>query len=185
MILAPLYPAVAQSYQGFGASTVGGEGQAVYHVTTLEDYNPTTVPPEPTILGSLRHALLQGNRRIVFDVGGVIETKSRIRIRGANITVDGFTAPAPGITIKNLGLRLSGNDGAHDVIIRGVRVHIVNNVPGQEDGIAIVAGAFNIVIDHVSVRGASDENIGINNAHDITISSSILADPLRPAVRTC
>lgn len=180
--LSAAVPLSAQPYQGFGAVTLGGEvpGHQVYHVTTLADYDPTATPPEPAIVGSLRHALLQGNRRIVFDVGGVIETKSRLRVRGANITIDGLTAPAPGITIRNLGLRLSGNDGAHDVIVRGIRVHIVNNVPGQEDGIAIVAGAHNIVIDHVSVRGASDENIGINNAHDITISWSILADPLAP-----
>jgi hypothetical protein len=182
-ILSAVYtaaPSSAQTYQGFGANTLGGQNGEVYHVTTLEDYNPNASPPEPPIVGSLRHALLEGNRHIKFDVGGVIETKARLRVRGANITIDGLTAPAPGITIRNFGLRLAGNDGAHDVIIRGIRVHIVNNVPGQEDGIAIVAGAHNIVIDHVSVRGASDENIGINNSHDITISWSILAEPLAP-----
>ena len=170
MVLASLYPAVAQTYQGFGANTLGGLGQSVYHVTNLNDSG----------LGSLRNAVSQGNRHVVFDVAGTIQTLSRIQVKGSNITIDGFTAPAPGITIQNLGLRLSGNDLTHDVIIRGIRVHIINNQPGQEDGIAIVAGAYNIVIDHVSVRGASDENIGINNAHDITISSSILADPLLP-----
>jgi hypothetical protein len=166
----PSSPLLAQSGQGFGANTLGGQGQPEYRVTNLNDSGP----------GSLRDAVSQGNRYIVFDVGGVIETSSRIVVRGANITIDGFSAPAPGITIKNLGLRISGNFGAHDVILRGIRVHIVNNVPGTEDGIALVGGANNIVIDHVSVRGASDENIGINNAHDITISWSILADPLGP-----
>jgi hypothetical protein len=163
-------PSLAQTYQGFGADTLGGAGQPDYHVTNLNDSGP----------GSLRDALSQGNRYIRFDVGGVIETLSRIPIKGPNITIDGFTAPSPGITIKNLGLRASGNDQAHNLIIRGLRVHIVNNVPGTEDGITLLAGANNIVIDHVSIRGASDENIGINNAHDITVSWSILADPLGP-----
>jgi hypothetical protein len=166
----PGIPSLAQAYEGFGANTAGGANQPIYHVTNLNDSGA----------GSLRDALSQGNRYIVFDVGGVIETLSRIVVRGANITIDGFTAPSPGITIRNLGLRISGNFGAHDVIVRGLRVHIVSNVPGTEDGIAIVGGASNILIDHVSVRGASDENIGINNAHDITISWSILADPLGP-----
>lgn len=64
------------------------------------------------------------------------------------------------------------------MIVRGVRVQIVSSVAGAEDGITVGAGAYNVVIDHVSVRGASDENIGINNAHDVTVSWSILAEPI-------
>ncbi|MCE3240148.1 MAG: pectate lyase [Deltaproteobacteria bacterium] len=159
--------AAALSYQGFGANALGGEGRAVYRVTNLNDSGP----------GSLRDALSQANRYIVFDVAGVVAVSSRLFVAGANITVDGFTAPYPGITIKNYGLYIDGARGAHDVIVRGVRIQIVNNQATVEDGIAI-HGTSNVVIDHVSVRGATDENIGINNARDVTISWSLLAEPL-------
>jgi pectate lyase len=158
--------ATALSYQGFGANTLGGEGRAVYRVTNLDNSGP----------GSLRDALSQANRHIVFDVAGVVTVSSRLYVAGANITIDGFTAPSPGISIKNYGLYIDGTKGAHDVIVRGIRVQIVNNQATVEDGIAI-HGTNNVVIDHVSVRGATDENIGINNARDITISWSILAEP--------
>ena len=81
-------------YEGFGASTLGGEGQAVYRVTNLKDSGP----------GSLRDALARGNRMIVFGVKGEIVLKSEIRVKGAFMTIDGFTAMAPGITVKNYGL---------------------------------------------------------------------------------
>ena len=159
--------AAASSYQGFGANTLGGEGLTVYRVTNLNNSGP----------GSLRDALSQPNRHIVFDVAGVVAVSSRLYVAGANITIDGFTAPSPGITIKNYGLFIDGARGAHNVIVRGLRVQIVNNQATVEDGIAI-HGTSNVVIDHVSVRGATDENIGINNARDVTISWSLLAEPL-------
>jgi hypothetical protein len=109
----------------------------------------------------------------------VIETLSRIYVRGANITVDGLTAPAPGITVRNHGLVIAGSLGAHDVIIRGSRIHVVNDQPGKEDGISIQSRAFNVVVDRVSVQGASDESIGINDARNVTVSWSILAEPRR------
>jgi hypothetical protein len=137
-------------------------------VTNLNDSGP----------GSLRDALSQGNRYIVFEVGGVIETSSRIYVKGGNITVDGFTAPPPGISIKNYGLKILGSKGAHDVIVQGIRVHIINDKAGEEDGITVAEGAYNVVIQNVSIRGASDENIGINNAQDVTVSWSILAEPI-------
>lgn len=70
-LLSTLYPAVpsrAQTYQGFGANTPGGGGQPLYRVTNLSDSGP----------GSLRDALSQGNRHIVFDVAGEISLLSRM-----------------------------------------------------------------------------------------------------------
>jgi pectate lyase len=156
-------------YQGFGAKTQGGLGQVRYHVTNLNDSGP----------GSLRDALSQGRRYIVFKVGGEISLQSPLSIGGPYLTIDGSTAPSPGITIKNYGLKIDGSKEAHDIVVHGLRVRIVNDRYGKEDGIAVGAGAYNVVIDHVSVCCASDENIAIvgNNTRDVTVSWSLLVEP--------
>jgi hypothetical protein len=157
VLIAPLS---AQTYQGFGADTPGGTGQPVYHVTNLNDSGP----------GSLRDAVFQGNRHVVFDVAGEIVLASKIPVRGSFVTIDGLSAPAPGITLRNAGLNISGLKGAHDVIVRGIRVR-----DSAEDGIQVVDGAYNIVIDHVSIDGSADGNIDIGTgSHDVTVSWSIL-----------
>jgi hypothetical protein len=164
LILGALYPVgpiSAQTYQGFGAATPGGAGQPVYHVTNLNDSGP----------GSLRDAVFQGNRYVVFDVAGEIALASKVPVRGAFVTIDGSSAPSPGITLKNAGLNISGIKGAHDLIVRGIRVR-----GSAEDGIQIVDGAYNIVIDHVSIDGSADGNLDLGTgSHDVTISWSIFS----------
>ena len=82
--------------EGFGAVTTGGEGGEIYHVTNLSDSGP----------GSLRDAVSQGNRIVVFDTAGTIIVDSEIRIKVKNLTIDGLTAPEPGITIKKSKLMM-------------------------------------------------------------------------------
>jgi pectate lyase len=156
----------AATYEGFGATTPGGKGQPVYRVTNLNDSGP----------GSLRDALSRGNRYVVFDVAGEIKVQRKfIDVKGAFITIDGFTAPSPGITLKGGGLRINGlRGGQHDVIIRGLRI-----LDAAIDGIQISQGVYNVVVDHVSIRNSVDENINIGwNAHDVTISWSIFSNPV-------
>jgi hypothetical protein len=160
-------PPPAAALEGFGTSTSGGAGKPVYAVTSLEDSGP----------GTLRDAVSQGDRHVVFRVGGVIEAASRVYVRGARVTIDGLTAPPPGVTLRNYGLHVSGAMGAHDVVVRGLRIHVIDDRPGAEDGISIGDGAYNVVVERVSVRGASDENIGVNGARDVTVAWSLLADP--------
>src|SRR6185436_10996542 len=148
-------------YQGFGANTPGGEGQPVVHVTNLNDSGP----------GSLREAVSHGNRNIVFDVAGDIRLTELLYVRGAFVTIDGFTAPSPGITLRNWSLVIAGDHGAHDVIVRGIRVR-----DSMNDGIMIKYSAYNVVVDHVSLSGAIDGNVDVTrDAHDVTVSWSILA----------
>jgi len=162
-MLAGAREAGASVYQGFGATTPGGAQGSVVHVTTLEDFGP----------GSLREALSDGNRTVVFDIGGTIALSSQILVKGAFTIIDGFTAPEPpGITLTGAGLMLSGTHETHDVIVRGIRIR---DVVG--DGITIRDYTYNIVIDHVSIHQASDGSIDVTQgASDVTIQWSILAE---------
>jgi hypothetical protein len=163
--------------QGFGATTRGGAEGAVVRVTTLAD-NGDDAHPVP---GSLRAALSGSHRYVVFDVGGEIALATHLFVRGSYLTIDGLTAPPPGITLRRYGLILRGKEGAHDVIVRGLRIRDITRASGgdtQFDGIQVFQGAFNIVIDRVSVDGADDGSIDITgDSHDVTVSWSILARP--------
>ena len=70
--------------------------------------------------GSLREAVSGGNRTVVFDVAGTITLTSEITIRDSFTTVDGLSAPGPGITLRNAGLIVRGP--GHDFVIRGLRI---------------------------------------------------------------
>ncbi len=154
--------AQAQTQAGFGAWTPGESGGDIVRVTNLSDSGP----------GSFREAVAQGHRTVVFDVGGTIALTNAVHVTGAFVTIDGFSAPGPGITLSG-GLVVRGTDGAHDVVIRGIRVR-----DAAGDGIQIAFGAHNIVVDHVSIHGAGDGNLDITEqAHDVTVSWSILAAP--------
>src|SRR5262245_41983427 len=90
----PVFPGAV----GFGTDQTvpPGRGGTVYKFTTLADNARNPAP------GSLRYACNQsGARVIVFEVSGVIELQSYIRIDNGNVTIAGQTAPAPGITLKN------------------------------------------------------------------------------------
>ena len=140
-----------------------GVCQSICHVTNLQDSGP----------GSLRDAVSQGNCSVVFDVGGEIILNDFVYVKGAFVTIDGFTAPPPGITLKNRGLIIRGNQGAHDVTVRGIRVR-----SSSIDGIQIAYGAYNVVIDHVSINGSADGNLDItDNSSNVTVSWSIFSEP--------
>jgi hypothetical protein len=162
--------ATAKTYQGFGASTLGGTGQPVYAVTKLNDAGP----------GSLRDAVSQERRFIVFKVAGEIKLAKDVWVRGAFLTIDGTTAPSPRITLKNRGLLIRGHLGAHDIIVRGIRVCDsigCDRCPTSGAGISVGRGAYNIVLDHVSVQGAQDQALGMGKeAHDVSVQRSIFAE---------
>ena len=98
---------------GFGANVTGGRGGTVYHVTNLNDDGA----------GSFRDAVSQGNRIVVFDVGGIINIKTAVSIK-SNITIAGQTAPGEGIAIH--GGKLSTGKQSN-IIIRYLRIR-----PGEK-----------------------------------------------------
>lgn len=62
----------------------------------------------------------------MFDVGGVINTTSRMSVNDQYLTVAGQTAPGKGIAIQGYPLGLTG---ASDIIFRHLRVR-----PGTSTG---------------------------------------------------
>lgn len=157
-------------FEGFGSQTLGGSGKPIYHVTSLADGGGENGPFIP---GTLRDAVSKGDRYIVFDVAGEINLGTYLWVKGANLTIDGLSVPG-GITLKNYGIVIRGTKGAHDIIVRGIRVRGTQ----ANDGFQVAYGAFNVVLDHVSAFGADDGNIDITeSAHDVTVSWSILAKP--------
>ena len=150
-------------YEGFGRNTTGGAGKIVYRVTNLDDSGT----------GSLRDALSQGDRCVVFDVGGTISLASDLLVKGANVTIDGFSAPSPGITLRNRTLVMQGASGASNVVLRGIRSR------GVADGLDAIRvfDASNVVIDHVSVSSFGDGAVDVTeNSRDVTIQWSILGN---------
>src|SRR5574344_1953089 len=83
--------------QGWGRYATGGRVGSVYHVTNLNDSGT----------GSLRDAVSQPNRIVVFDVSGVIKISSRI-VFAHNLYVAGQTAPGEGVTVYGDGVSFSG-----------------------------------------------------------------------------
>lgn len=157
-------------FEGYGdVANAGGDGQSIVHVTNLNDSGA----------GSFRSALSAGNRIIVFDVGGDIFLSDFLFGFGANVTINGHTAPAPGITLHNRGLVIRNDfHGCHDWIVRGLRVR-----DSTIDGIQVTLGAYNVVISHCSTFGSLDGNIDITglsgsplvNTHHVTVCWSFLA----------
>jgi uncharacterized protein YjdB len=94
---------------GAGAYVTGGRGGEVYHVTNLNDSGT----------GSLRDALSQDNRTIVFDVSGVINLSSSLSVvNRSNVTIAGQTAPEGGITIDGDRVYF---ENFQNVIVRYIR----------------------------------------------------------------
>ncbi|KAF2127759.1 polysaccharide lyase family 1 protein [Dothidotthia symphoricarpi CBS 119687] len=156
--------------EGYGRYARGGRGGQVIHVTSLEDSEAE---------GTLRYALTiaNGPRIVVFDVGGVITTKSRMTVQGQYITVAGQTAPGKGIVVQGYPLGLSG---ATDVIFRHLRV-FPGKVSNQTiDGMGMQGSNF-CIFDRCSMGWTIDETFSSRDAHNITLQRSMISEPLNIA----
>ncbi|KAL3481102.1 pectin lyase fold/virulence factor [Aspergillus californicus] len=156
--------------EGYGRFARGGRGGKVVKVTTLEDNE------QP---GSLRHALTieTGPRIVVFDVGGVITTTSRLAVNANYITLAGQTAPGKGIIINGYPLGLTG---ASDVIFQHIRVR-----PGSSSGATIdgmgMSGSNFCMFDRCSMGWAIDESFSSRTAKNITFQRNMISEPLNVA----
>ena len=128
--------------QGWGRFATGGRTGTVYHVTNLNDSGS----------GSLRDAVSQPNRIVVFDVAGVIRINSRI-VFSKNLYVAGQTAPGEGITVYGDGVSFSGADG---IIVRYMKFRM-GRVGSDGKDCAGIANGKNMIFDHCSFAWGRDE----------------------------
>lgn len=161
-------PTPSGTVEGFGALVSGGEDYAEVHVTNLNNSGA----------GSLREALSAGNRRIVFDVAGTITFTSAMDVSfKSNLTIDGSTAPSPGITIGATGSVKTWPllfIGCTNFIIRQIRFRDADR-PGTGDNLTIKDGSTNFVVDHCSLEGGTDGLLDITtDCHDGTVQWCIL-----------
>lgn len=152
--------------EGFGQFATGGRNGTVYHVTSLADSG----------VGSFRDAVSQGNRTIVFDIGGTITLNSAVSCAN-NLTIAGQTSPG--------GIAIIGHEVSFSVrtneIVRFLRIRPGSIASSTEDGINMGDGT-NLIFDHVSIEFAPYNNIdahgNFTGGNRITMQSCILADPI-------
>jgi pectate lyase len=167
-------------YVGFGAATEGATscptGVTTYEVTSLSGGSGS---------GTLRDAVSQDCRNIVFTVGGNIPI-GELQISSSYLTIDGSTAPSPGITLTNvtrLVLEASGNVEVHDIIVNNIRAigeggATETNDLWELDG-SSGAAISNVVLDHLTMIASADGNVDIfGDVHDVTLSNSLILDSI-------
>ena len=154
--------------EGHGRYVSGGRGGKLVHVTNLNDSGT----------GSFRQAVKGSDKKIVvFDVGGVIALKSDVSI-GANTTIEGQTAPEPGITLRYYTVSPAGNN----IIMRFIRVR-----RGQEKNINDGADACwarhytGIIIDHCSFSWSIDEVASFYDNNNFTMQWCTIGESLNNA----
>ena len=144
--------------EGFGARALGHKGCAAsttYRVTTLADSGS----------GSFREAVSKGCRRVVFDVGGTITLTDDLDIEVSYLTIDGATAPPPGITIKhpNIDYKVvikAGDGDVHDIIVRYLRnAGLGGHGETSQDFWGFNAKGdtiYNVALDHLTMTASND-----------------------------
>lgn len=179
-------PSIVPGLRGFGARTVAGSGRhlkkatsRIHFITNLNDAG----------VGSLRECVEgRGPRTCIPLVGGVIRLSKILRIRSPFLTLAAQTAPHPGLTLTQAGISVE----THDVLIQHISIRPGDSArgadPAERDGISIGApsprSVYNVVVDHVSLTWAIDENISTAYplTHHVTIANSILAEGLHDSI---
>lgn len=158
----------AAGWGRFAKGARASSAPTVYHVTNLNDSGK----------GSLRDAVSQSNRIVVFDVSGVIRLSSRMTF-ASNLYVAGQTAPGEGITVYGNGVSFSG---ANNIICRYLRVRMGKGGDSGKD-CAGVSNGTNMIFDHCSFSWGLDETFSINSdgkgaLGDITLQNCIFGQGL-------
>jgi MYXO-CTERM domain-containing protein len=155
--------------EGFAATVTGGRKGQVYHVTTLADSGA----------GSLRDAVSQGNRIVVFDISGVIKPTDIIVVAGDNITLAGQSAPGDGITVYGREISFSSRS---NIIVRYLRFRQgMTDASGSAKKTVNITDGQSMIFDHVSIQWGRWDNFGITGTSStITLQNSIVGEGVPP-----
>ena len=161
---APAFPGA----EGHGRYVTGGRGGQVIHVTNLNDSGS----------GSFREAVKGSSKKIVvFDVAGVIALKSNVSI-GANTTILGQTAPAPGVTLRYYTVNPNGNN----IVIRFIRFRRGQEKDVNDGADASTARNFTgIMLDHCSFSWSIDEVASFYDNNNFTMQWCTIGESLNNA----
>lgn len=139
-------------------------------MTTLADEGP----------GSLRDAVGQGNRTIVFQVSGTIALKKRLDIAESNITIAGQSAPGDGICLRDNALVISGEN----IIVRFLRLRPGDESRQECDALTLWS-ANRVMIDHCSMSWSTDSvNDVVRDSSNVTVQWCIISEPLNDSVHS-
>jgi hypothetical protein len=167
---------------GFATTVDAGIGQTPYYVTSLANTSTT---------GTLRHALSQSNRCVVFEVGGRwVMDQAGVNVTGSNLTICGETAPAPGIIIQGGDFKIGAVQNVHFRHITFERGHD-DRVVCDTNGDAILLTSTNsttwcenIWFDHCAMLWSNDEVVSLwpsrtGLIRNISFTNCLFAEPLR------
>ena len=154
--------------EGHGRYTTGGRGGKIVHVTNLNDKGT----------GSFRQAVSGSDKKIVvFDVGGVIALSSNVNI-GANTTILGQTAPAPGITLRYYTVNPAGNN----IVMRFIRIRRGEEKDVNDGADASTARHYTgIMLDHCSFSWSIDEVASFYDNNNFTMQWCTIGESLNNA----
>jgi pectate lyase len=150
--------------QGWGANATGGTTK--YTVTNLNDSGT----------GSLRDAVSASGRDVVFSVSGTITLKSEMAI-SSNTTIDGTTAPSPGITVVGFSSSFSNQS---NIIIRNMRFRETDT--GDEHKCSLQGDSCsNVIIDHCSIEQGRWDCLEITGASsNVTVQFCMIGEGYDP-----
>ena len=151
-------PAAKGAFEGFGAKATGGKGKPVVVVKSASGF---------------KSAAAGSNRHIKFGFSGNVPAGGMI-MRGQNVTLDGFSAPSPGVTISGM-LIIAGNGNGPDatgsnLVLQGLRFR------KGSDCLRVGKNPHDLAIDHCSFSQAGDGSLDITEgSFNVTVSWCIIA----------